>query len=65
MSAQLDFTTYGHGPIRVIALHDWFCDRSSWDTVLPYLSTAQFTYVFADLRGYGGSRQIPGSYYGR
>lgn len=43
-------------------LHDWFCDHSVWDPVLPYLSTQTFTYVFADLRGYGASRAIDGSY---
>lgn len=60
MPADLGFATHGHGPIRVLVLHDWFCDHSSWDAVLPYLTPAQFTYVFADLRGYGASREIEG-----
>jgi pimeloyl-ACP methyl ester carboxylesterase len=62
MPADLAFTTHGHGPLRVIVLHDWFCDHSSWDAALPYLTPAQFTYIFADLRGYGASRDIAGAY---
>jgi pimeloyl-ACP methyl ester carboxylesterase len=42
-------------------LHDWFCDHSSWDAALPYLTPARFTYVFADLRGYGVSLEIEGA----
>jgi 3-oxoadipate enol-lactonase len=61
MSADLGFTTVGHGPVRVLVLHDWFCDHSSWDAALPYLSLGRFTYVFADLRGYGASREIEGA----
>ena len=53
MPAPLGFTRYGDGPIPVIVLHDWFCDHSSWDAALPYLTPSRFTYVFADLRGYG------------
>jgi len=62
MTADLGFTSYGNGPIRVLVLHDWFCDHSSWDAALPYLTPARFTYIFADLRGYGASREIEGSY---
>jgi pimeloyl-ACP methyl ester carboxylesterase len=46
----------------VLVLHDWFCDHSTWDPVLPYLTPDRFTYVFADLRGYGASREIAGTY---
>jgi len=62
MSVQLGFSRYGDGPVRVIVLHDWYCDHSSWDATLPYLTAHRFTYVFADLRGYGHSRDIEGSY---
>jgi len=60
MPANLGFTACGHGPIRVLVLHDWFCDHSSWDAALPYLTAGRFTYVFADLRGYGASRALEG-----
>jgi pimeloyl-ACP methyl ester carboxylesterase len=61
MAPLLGFTRYGHGPTRVLVLHDWFCDHSSWDAALPYLTADAFTYVFADLRGYGASRAIDGT----
>jgi 3-oxoadipate enol-lactonase len=60
MAAQIGFTTYGDGPRRVLVLHDWFCDHSSWEGALPYLTTERFTYAFADLRGYGASKEIDG-----
>jgi 3-oxoadipate enol-lactonase len=59
--ADLGFTTHGHGPSPVLVLHDWFCDHSSWDPTIPYLTPDRFTYVFGDLRGYGLSRDIEGS----
>jgi 3-oxoadipate enol-lactonase len=62
MQPELGFLKFGHGPVLVIALHDWTCDHTSWDTVLPYLTPEQFTYVFADLRGYGSSREIAGEH---
>jgi 3-oxoadipate enol-lactonase len=58
----IGFTRVGDGPTRVLVLHDWFCDHSSWDAALPYLTPARFTYVFADLRGYGKSLGIEGAY---
>jgi 3-oxoadipate enol-lactonase len=61
MSTDLGFTTYGHGPLHVLVLHDWFCDHSSWDATLPYLTPDRFTYIFGDLRGYGASREIEGA----
>ena len=48
--------------MRVLVLHDWFCDHSSWEAAFPYLTPERFTYVFADLRGYGNSRAMEGSY---
>src|SRR5262245_12433023 len=62
MAADLGFSTYGTGPIRVLVLHDWFCDHSTWDAALPYLTPSQFTYVLADFRGYGLSREVDGAY---
>ena len=50
---------YGEGPVHAIVLHDWFCDHTNWDAMMPYLTPDQFTYVFADLRGYGDSRHLP------
>lgn len=61
MPVPIGFTRFGDGPIRVIVLHDWFCDHSSWDAALPYLTPERFSYVFADLRGYGASQNIEGA----
>jgi pimeloyl-ACP methyl ester carboxylesterase len=57
---MLGYKTYGNGKEKVLALHDWFCDSSSYDPVLSYLDTDTFTYVFPDLRGYGKSKSIQG-----
>lgn len=62
MTREISFTTHGRGSLPVLVLHDWFCDHSTWDAALPYLDEDRFTWVFADLRGYGGSRGIPGEY---
>src|SRR5271170_6024896 len=62
MPANLGFTSFGTGLIRVLVLHDWFCDHTSWDAALPYLTPERFTYVLADLRGYGASREMEGTY---
>ena len=59
MTVEPGFTTYGHGALRALVLHDWFCDHSGWDATLPYLTPERFTYV-ADLRGYGRSLHIEG-----
>jgi 3-oxoadipate enol-lactonase len=58
----LGYTTLGHGDERVLMLHDWSCDHTTYDPVTPFLDGTRFTYVFADLRGYGLSRQIEGKY---
>jgi 3-oxoadipate enol-lactonase len=43
-------------------MHDWNGDCSSYEPMVPYLDEAAFTYVFADLRGYGKSRHLTGEY---
>jgi pimeloyl-ACP methyl ester carboxylesterase len=50
----------GSGPQKVIVMHDWFGDSTNYDSVLEYLDLKNFTYVFADLRGYGRSRYFQG-----
>ncbi|MQR02447.1 alpha/beta fold hydrolase [Glaciimonas sp. GS1] len=58
----LGYTQHGTGPECVLVLHDWLGDHTSYDSVIPYLDGAMFTYVFADLRGYGKSFHITGNY---
>src|SRR5271168_3925362 len=62
MPVDLGFRQYGYGSVRAIVLHYWFCDHSNWDAMTPYLTPDQFTYAFADLRGYGDSRNLSGEY---
>jgi pimeloyl-ACP methyl ester carboxylesterase len=52
----------GNGPERVLVMHDWFCDSSSYDLVVPHLDALRYTYAFVDLRGYGQSKSIAGSF---
>jgi len=53
---------HGHGPEHVIMLHDWMGDASNYDDVLPWLDEDRFTYVLADVRGYGLSRNLEGAF---
>lgn len=58
----LGYESIGSGPHRVLVLNDWLCDTSTWDGARPYLDVQQFTWVFADLRGYGRSRGRAGEF---
>jgi 3-oxoadipate enol-lactonase len=58
----LGYTTLGQGGETVLMLHDWSCDHTTYDPVTPFLDGTRFTYIFADLRGYGLSRQFDGQY---
>ncbi|GAB4193285.1 MAG: hypothetical protein Tsb0015_15950 [Simkaniaceae bacterium] len=58
----LGHRTLGRGKSRVLVLHDWFSDCSSYDALLPFLDTEAFTFAFADLRGYGKSKEKIGLY---
>lgn len=50
----------GRGPEKVIIMHDWFCDSTSYDFTLPLWDLDQHTICFMDLRGYGKSMNIAG-----
>lgn len=60
--ARVGCTLHGAGPERVLVLHDWNGDHTTYDPILPYLDGAAFAYAFADLRGYGLSRNLAGDY---
>jgi len=53
---------FGHGPERVIVLHEFYGGIRSWDPLRPYLDTQRFQYAFADLRGYGQSIRMSGEF---
>jgi pimeloyl-ACP methyl ester carboxylesterase len=52
----------GDGPEKVVALHGWFGDHRAYAPMFDHLNTRQFTYAFADIRGYGNSRDLAGDY---
>lgn len=58
----LGYGQIGSGSIRVIVLNDWMSCTSSWQPTHAYLGQEQFTWVFADLRGYGRSKEQLGNY---
>ncbi|WP_448208093.1 alpha/beta fold hydrolase [Azospirillum sp. sgz302134] len=52
----------GEGPEAILVMHEWMGDHSNYSGLLPFLNRKSFTYVFADLRGYGWSKDIKGDY---
>lgn len=52
----------GSGKEKVLVMHNWMGDSTSYDSMLPYLDRDEFTYVFVDLRGYGRSKEMKGTY---
>lgn len=54
--------TVGTGPEAILVMHEWMGDHSNYAGLLPFLNTRAFTYVFADLRGYGWSKDVRGDY---
>lgn len=58
----LGYSQFGQGPRRVLALHGWFGDETTYDPMLAALSGDEFTYVFPAYRGYGASKHLAGDY---
>ncbi|HYH23398.1 MAG TPA: alpha/beta hydrolase [Azospirillum sp.] len=58
----LGHAVQGGGAEPAIVLHEWLGDSANWDLMRPYLDGERFTWVFADLRGYGRSRTIAGAH---
>lgn len=58
----LGHSIYGQGSEQVLAVHDWMGDAANYEPLIPYLDPITYTYVFADLRGYGKSRYLTGAY---
>lgn len=52
----------GTGSIRVVVLHGWFGDRTSFDAIRGHLDTEHFSYGFVDFRGYGEAREHDGDH---
>lgn len=58
----LGYRLVGTGKEKVAVMHNWFCDCTSYDPMIPYLDTERFTYAFIDIRGYGHSKHLAGRY---
>lgn len=54
--------TVGSGEHHVLALHGWFGSARGWGSLPDYLDGSAYTYVFMDLRGYGGRAGVAGEY---
>ncbi|HKP63713.1 MAG TPA: alpha/beta hydrolase [Polyangiales bacterium] len=59
---MLGFDRVGEGPATIVVMHDWMSDTSSWDGARAYLDRERFSWIFADLRGYGRSKEQPGDF---
>lgn len=58
----LGHSVYGQGPEKVLVFHDWMGSGENYNSTLHYLNPNIFTYVFADVRGYGRSKHLTGEY---
>lgn len=58
----LGYSVYGQGPEKVLVLHDWMGSSTNYDGMLKYFDPNLFQFVLVDLRGYGRSRHLKGSY---
>lgn len=52
----------GQGREKVLVFHDWMGDLANYEPLIRYLDGGAYTYVFADLRGYGRSQNLTGRY---
>jgi len=58
----LNYITVGTGPKRVLLMHDWMGDHTSFGELLAYLDAESCTFLLPDFRGYGGSKELEGNY---
>ena len=58
----LGYETMGKGGHKVLVLHGWFGDHTTFNPMKDALSLDEFTYVLPDYRGYGKSKSIRGDY---
>lgn len=56
------FRSRGWGVTKTILIHDWISDSSNYEPMIPSLDPSQGQWVFMDLRGYGLSRGLPGTF---
>ncbi|XPV69225.1 MAG: alpha/beta fold hydrolase [Halarcobacter sp.] len=59
---ELAHKIIGSGEKKVLFLHELMGDSRNYEKTIPYLDTTNYTFIFVDLRGYGSSKEIKGSY---
>lgn len=57
---MIGYKKFGQGPQKILLLHDWFADSTSYISLIDQMDKARFTFVCMDMRGYGQSRHIAG-----
>lgn len=58
----IGYETMGQGPHKVLMLHGWFGDHTTFRPLRNALSLDDFTYASVAYRGYGLSRHLAGNY---
>jgi pimeloyl-ACP methyl ester carboxylesterase len=61
-SVVLSHEIQGNGLEKVIVMGGWLGDRTVFQPTHPWLDRKDFTYCFADPRGYGESRHLDGQH---
>ncbi len=59
---MINYNSIGTGSNKVLVFHGWKMEHTCFDGMVQALDKEKFTYIFADLRGYGLSRDLPGPY---
>ena len=59
---MIGYKSLGGGDHKVLMLHGWFGDETSFAPMQDALSPGEFTYAIMAYRGYGASRQQRGEY---
>lgn len=55
-------TTVGSGDHAVVCLHGWFGSAEGWGYLPEVVDKDRFTYVFPEMRGYGGRQEESGEF---
>ncbi|MGO9360491.1 MAG: alpha/beta fold hydrolase [Xanthobacteraceae bacterium] len=58
----IGYEAVGEGDHKVLALHGWFGDHTTFRPLRDALTLSEFTYASVAYRGYGLSRHLTGSY---
>jgi pimeloyl-ACP methyl ester carboxylesterase len=59
---RISHVTAGDGPVKVMFVHGWFWDHRIFAQIFREMDRLRFTYSTFDIRGYGKSRNLAGSY---